>query len=366
MMISLNKSRGCRAWANACALLLFSGGLFLLTSVFSMADSGAHRHFFAEEGISLSQVKCVDSSRNSEAAMKSAMDQLGSKSIEAPCKGNACFDPRSVSEAQKTRILYLWNVFGINAFHGGYSNTRPWSSDELDLIIETVSLLPNSLIKKIRGTSIVRFTTREARMPAAPGKYQVITPQAWTQSKTVRVHSRFEEASREKKKMILFHELGHVVANSLTISEPSSRGMSQQIDLDRSQSWLSAAGWRNYWRVSRPGIAASGYAISKSGSAGEDFAESFLRYRMAPQDFLDDLRGDRAKYDFMREAVFDGIEFRNEEQCKYSGMHAKISQEAKISIQKDEKVMREALSCLSEIQSTASGIAQTCSKGQGL
>lgn len=271
--------------------------------------------YYAEEGITLSNIKCDNSSRFTESAMRSEIERLVGGDGELPCNDRVCLNPDSQSDSQVLRLRFLWNVFGINAFHGGYRNARAFTVDELNILIEAVSYLPRSVIQEIHGSSVVRKTTRAAQIPTGPGTYMTSYPKAWSELSSIYVHTRFDEIPRWQKKMILFHELGHVIAYRMKIAETSRWGSTTYSELDVSATWLEAAGWADYETMSRPWLAASRYAKSKYGSAGEDFAESMVRYRMAPRGFLNFLGRNREKYDFLRDHVFQGVEYLAEEQC---------------------------------------------------
>jgi hypothetical protein len=122
---------------------------------------------------------------------------------------------------------------------------------------------------------------------------------------------------------MLTHELSHVMATAMSKSADER--------LDTSDEWLALSGWSKdalelvptqhsvdhpedvLQYILYPERVASRYGMQ---NPKEDFAESVNMYRINPKKFLAILpEWDRSKYDFIKNNVFNGIEYFDSAQC---------------------------------------------------
>ncbi|HTL12721.1 MAG TPA: hypothetical protein VL588_09555 [Bdellovibrionota bacterium] len=198
------------------------------------------------------------------------------------------------------RIEYIQARYGLNTSHlsgrnvTGRQNVDPLRPEELDDIAMAASNLPPALMAIERGHPVVH-ETRGHDSGTTVADAETTLFDNWTRE------------SRHDRIFTVTHELGHTVGTDL--------------ELDHSPTFLALSGWQQRTQVLQDGYQNTIYVstqpaclVSRYGATNpdEDFAESFRAYRYSPQ-----LLKDRcpAKYQYMKELVFNGVEYTSEAAC---------------------------------------------------
>lgn len=114
----------------------------------------------------------------------------------------------------------------------------------------------------------------------------------------------------EMREYIVFHELAH--------------NISSLYQINNTHYWQQLSGWEkreNGWELDYPERVVSEYATV---SHSEDFAESLSAYRYNPE-YLKKI--DPRKYEFIKTAVFFGVEYLEEKNCNKASEFKKIDSE---------------------------------------
>lgn len=175
-------------------------------------------------------------------------------------------------------ILYIYAKFGISTApeaSGLRENYQNWKYEELlDVLVALESLPPtvlpikdHHLLHFLKGYSLASY--------GANGSLVVANAR-------VDVFDIWDGETRLSKISTLVHEFGHVLG----------------YQLDDTAEWKSM-----------PKEIISQYAMT---NAAEDFAESFLAYRFAPQKLQ---RVSSKRYEYIKAKVFKGLEFKSQKDC---------------------------------------------------
>ncbi len=215
------------------------------------------------------------------------------------------------------RVLHLFARYGAAASPFREANASPLNPSELDAIEQAFSDLPPGFLPEKRVLPI-HYDKRPNRGGGAAANAHIMLFEYWGKT------------DHEDQTRILTHEMGHRMAD----------GDGQ--DLDSSAEWLEAAGWTLLPEVTRttaPSVftdfeiqghdTVSSYART---NPAEDFAESVTAYRINPE--LLKKRSPK-RYQFLKEAVFAGIEYTSEKACSQES--SLLQQQKKIMADKIEK-----------------------------
>lgn len=223
-------------------------------------------------------------------------------SIPPSCDKVFCAAEKIWGYEDGLKILYLMARYGYNTSHLAFIYSQPLESDELEDVMRGVLDLPRQvMIPRDRFKPLYRANK--------------ILEQKWGQgvcsNAVIMLFSGWTRLSRLNRQMAIFHELAH---NLSFLEEPT---------LDHTPEWLAMGGWSaqvpagkrsrpsgRYWKTSlTPDQWVSSYC---STNPSEDFAESVVAYRYAPARLK---ALSIAKYQYIRNRVFKGIEFFSERSC---------------------------------------------------
>lgn len=212
------------------------------------------------------------------------------------------------------QLLYLFLHHRVNASHYQQNKTSPWQENELDSILNTLADLPPHLqifplspSERSRGFQVMVHAPRAKIL-----KTKKLTVLADSQLK---FYDAWTSTDAFARRATALHEIGHNI----------------QFEMKDRQPWINLSPWplaltkeelvdgkmvpitqeinstfaKNYLE---PFV--SEYAKT---SPSEDFAESFTAYRYAPK-WLKERNPD--KYEYMKNVVFDGIEYLEESICR--------------------------------------------------
>ena len=202
------------------------------------------------------------------------------------------------------RIFFLMKQYNINtSYFSSPSLFIPWTEEDLNVIIESLSDVPLHLRSSISGYKILRLPNALS-LNEEEELQMGLSVVAWTEYKKreIRVKDSWAYYDRFVRRLILFHELGHAIDNYGTLSS--------------TEIWLQSGQWT---RVKENGSdsfihksPSKSLSQYKEDSPVEDFAESFVLYRYDATRFKQIYP---KQYEFLRNLVFGGKEYENEKAC---------------------------------------------------
>lgn len=252
------------------------------------------------------------------------------KSFSSPCRTVRCVleDPAIFGPKLGPRLLFMLGRYGFNGSHYSAPNSAPWKDDEIDEVLMSLSDFPPSLLPILPGRQLTHFSRG-----FMPGEY--------SNSKNVLANSfvyvldTWNKETPESRQQVIFHELGHVIGS--------------YYGLDESAEWLKFSDWSSRTTVSDgreinsavPANRSSTISLYAQTNPKEDFAETVVAYRYNPALLM---RRSPEKYQFLKESVFDGLEYTSEQACapekSFSGsLSTSITQRAR-SLTTDPLAMR--------------------------
>lgn len=204
-----------------------------------------------------------------------------------------------------TRAAYLLARYHLNTSPVSGASiliaeaVSPFTNEQLRDVLSGATALPSHLISLFHNQSVQHYLRGGPRQPKGTiADARIMMFDAW------------DLLDAQDRRGTVVHELGHRVSMALG-------------DLDGSEDWLRISDWMNHrrvddgeteasdhWRPHRPSTCVSGYGTT---SRAEDFAESFVAYRFQPEMLR---RASPEKYAFMRDRVFQGIEYTSADSCR--------------------------------------------------
>lgn len=211
--------------------------------------------------------------------------------IPSDCKSVLCAAKAAFGEKEGLRMLYLMDRFGFNSSADIYKDSSPWKAKELDVAISSMEDMPSFMFPLDPNQKFTHYTrgTGQGR-----GNLEIIA------NASMEFYSGFDKLESDEVRTYTFvHEWGHNVGSDLKI--------------DSSKEWLNLSGWVDKggdWTLTNPKAVVSNYAKT---NPSEDFAESVATYRYNPQLLL---AVNPEKYQFLKEVVFQGVEYLDGETCQ--------------------------------------------------
>jgi hypothetical protein len=185
------------------------------------------------------------------------------------------------------KVLWIMLRYGFNASEYAYDDSETPDTHELNDIISALDLLPEKSKEIILGKNIPFLAYKDIT-----GKQPAPGPNVLANS-SIYFFPILRVSSSESRIQAFHHELGHLFLNNS----------------DLKKDWLKVSGWD--WNGDRSGRC----GVSRYGteSSGEDFAETFNMFRMAPErlNFLCP-----HKYQFMKNHVFM-LEYDQTKACNF-------------------------------------------------
>jgi len=233
-----------------------------------------------------------------------------------PCSKVICMMRQLYGERESLRMLYIAAKFGLRTSRFGMTapdNYQNWAISELDDALVALDSLPPQLLP-LKNHHLLRFA--DGYTLERYGSALVIA------NARMDIFDIWKTRTREDRISTIIHELGHILGTGH----------------DTSSEWKSM-----------PPTRLSAYAQK---NAAEDFAESFLAYRVAP---LRLKRLHPERYNFIKDRIFSGLEFKVHRDCEAPFLAAQ-HQDAKILESRREfaswtKTNRELLAAEIERQS---------------
>lgn len=184
------------------------------------------------------------------------------------------------------KLLYLHLNYGYNGSELVGRDAVRFTDPELDNVLISLKDLPRSLMPMGRGRPLVK-SSRSHENPNVVADSEV------------RLYSPWMEGDVPKKQYTLVHEFGHNLHSSMS--------------MEVNRRWSEMSSWRKLgdsWEYDLVGAC----MVSRYGmtSPNEDFAEVATAYRYNGRALL---KHCPEKYQFMKDNVFRGVEYREESQC---------------------------------------------------
>lgn len=223
-------------------------------------------------------------------------------SIPETCRSVLCAVEAIWGNDRGLRILYLLARYGYNASDLAFQFSEAMELDELEDVIEGVRDMP---LKAYPASDLFKPLYRADQDLEKHYSFGACS------NAVIMLFSRWAELSPSLRQMVVFHELAHSVSYT------------EKPTLDATQEWLELGAWhsrRSRGRLPSPTAPTwkthldpshwiSGYA---GRNPSEDFAESVVAYRYTPAR----LRSlSPKKYRYIRDRVFQGLEFTSERDC---------------------------------------------------
>lgn len=248
----------------------------------------------------------------------------------APCVAEAIFGPNV-----GLQMLYLQSEFNINTSHYSYDDSALFTETELWDIFAALELLPKKILPFNRNQKLTHYAHH-------------LEDKTILANATMGFYDRWSLKKSRNRQYIAFHEFAHNYSSNFIDNLTS-------LDL-----WLDATGWERteenrdlFKKISedRESEMISGYAKT---NPREDFAESVSAYRLNPFE-LRELSPKR--YQFIRDFVFDGIEFTHKEGCEREPFYMRLIQSGKIDLQafSSQALEQIAFQCQPEYVATTLG-----------
>lgn len=211
--------------------------------------------------------------------------------VPTDCKSVICAAKAAFGEKEGLRMLYLMDRFGFNSSADIFKDSSPWKTKELDLAISSMQDMPSFMFPLDPNQKFTHYTrgTGQGR-----GNLEIIA------NASMEFYSGFDKLENDEvRTYTIVHEWGHNLGSDLKV--------------DTSKEWLNLSGWVDKggdWSLGKPKTVVSNYAKT---NPSEDFAESVATYRYNPQLLL---AVNPEKYQFIKEVVFQGVEYLDGETCQ--------------------------------------------------
>jgi hypothetical protein len=236
--------------------------------------------------------------------------RLKAKGLPAPppgCREFFCAVEALFGRKEGLRIAYLYLRHGLNASPYVGLPTSPrtpvqnFLPNELDDAILALEQLPSGLRRFRLNYPFQRIQTGASFYPEAARQAQRQRGFSVSAVSLVLFMEKGLNNNRTDRQATTLHEMAHAFAAG-------------RQEMDVRPEWLALSAWvrTDDWKVGKPSCLVSQYSAE---SPKEDFAEAFVAYRFAPAAL--EARCP-AKYAFLRQHVFQGVEFKIDAQCRAS------------------------------------------------
>lgn len=227
---------------------------------------------------------------------KSVTNLQSKYKINPGCNKVKCALEKIFGKDLGNKLLYINLKSGFNGSQLAFDDSSQLNNKEADSLISAINAYPASRFPIDKNKQLTKFK-RGFRLSSH--EEGVIAYAA------IAFYDEWSSQSEPMREYTAFHEMGHYVA--------------MELNLDKNKDWLSFSGWVDKdgdWTATNKNSVASKYGAT---NPAEDFAESVTAYRYNPQ-LLKEVSPE--KYQFIKETVFDGLEYTNENLCKISNSNS--------------------------------------------
>jgi hypothetical protein len=212
-------------------------------------------------------------------------------SINPECKKVICAINKIWGDGVGVKMLYVLLKHNFNTSEYVFEDSDRFKIDELDDVILGLEDIPQSLIP------IGKINQRLTHYSS--GYKLKGDPENTAANAVIMLFDRWSNEPRFERQYSVFHELSHNISNKLN-------------QMDESLDWLKLTDWikkGENWSNNGQGCFASKYALK---NPWEDFAETLSTYRYNAKLLKESCP---AKYNFVKEKVFNGLEYLSNETC---------------------------------------------------
>lgn len=211
-------------------------------------------------------------------------------SVNPECTKVLCAVDKIWGQFAGRKLLYMNLKFGYNGSEYLRENSGRFNESELDDILMSLSDLPRAIMPM--------YTDRRLRKSTVQSEKTVGNSIVWADS-DITIYPPWIQGPQGLRFQTLVHEVGH--------------NLHQKLPDEKFKEWMAISSWvkeGDNWNYDILGACMpSKYGMT---SALEDFAETASAYRYNARALLARCP---AKYNFMRDNVFRGVEYREESQC---------------------------------------------------
>lgn len=235
----------------------------------------------------------VDPLHTTTSVFRRKVSILDINKVPQNCKKVMCAAEGIFGKDESKRLLYLLDKYGRNGSHLVFEHASPWKTKELDTALAAFDDLAPFQQKREANQEFYHFKRGYSR-----GSDLTIA------NAVIEIFDAWNDQSEGEKRYTLFHEVSHNLAT-----------LPGYYKLDFDPEWLAFSKWEkkgDTWTANNLDTIPSRYGAT---NPAEDFAESLSMYRYNPD--AKKILGSE-KYRFIKEAVFLGLEFNNENGCQPS------------------------------------------------
>ena len=244
------------------------------------------------ENESLKLIKAYEdltSIRNWSGDVEEQTDLQEEYEINPECKKVACALEKAYGTSLGNKILYMKMRYGFNSSEYGNKNASRLTNQEADVLLRSVQDYPASLFPLDSNRQLTKFK-RGHTLTIHSGRTVAYAAIAF--------YDVWNYYSPEMMEYTAVHELAHYIGSEL--------------EIDDNTEWLNFGGWvekDDEWESEKENTCSLYGATNPS----EDFAESVSAYRFNPT-LLKEISLE--KYNYIKEVVFDGLEYTDNDSCR--------------------------------------------------
>lgn len=225
--------------------------------------------------------------------------------IPKHCQRALCLSQAIFGAEVGPQMLFLKDEFKINTSPYSFGLSTFFNESEIKDVILAFELIPPHARMYPDNQKLTRFPRSRSLTQYGANASSVAA------NATISLFDLWERQNSYQRQYTIYHEIGHVYANS-------SLGR-----YDESTYWMNIGGWDAQKQDSKriKSRFVSEYATTNSA---EDFAESVSAYRLNPQ-LLKTTSPER--YEYLKYLVFDRVEYTSTNSCKRSPEVLRIQDE---------------------------------------
>jgi len=216
--------------------------------------------------------------------------------INPGCNKVSCAIDKIWGEELGTRLVYIYHKYGFNASELAHMHSRRFDPKDLDEIMKGLNDMPESFFPIGKNRRLARFQAPPTA-PADPNSKVVADA-------NITLFDNYFKNSDLSKHYTIFHEVSHNHAYNIGKNKVSA---------DYDPKWLALSGWEKKgmdWSNAGGGCFTSVYGET---NPAEDWAEAMSAYRYNGVKFKASCP---EKYAYMKENVFNGLEYTSEKACQ--------------------------------------------------
>lgn len=273
-------------------------------------DSNAMEQFIATQiatpPLSSKTIKGFNFVQQNELAINDVKDLIDGKKnnpdFESTCSTIICAMEQIFGKTLGLKILYLKMRYGFNSSDLAYENSARFTESQIDIVLKAVRDFPDYIfpLAGYRNKKLIHFkhgyTLPEYENLQVTGNAEINLFDLWD-----------SVGDEHYMEYIVFHELSHYLASSYNY-------------FSKSKTWKILSNWGK--TDADTGNICQDCFISTyaKNSSDEDWAESLSGYRYAPKRLKEIAP---AKYELIKEVIFNGIEYIDENSCDTKNLYMK-------------------------------------------